>query len=230
MLDVDTGVDDALALIFALRSPALRVTGVTCGYGNTDVEAVVANTLRVVGSAVPVARGAAAPLSGAAPAPRPVHGADGMGDLSLPPPTARPVPPGEVPWAPTVIALGPLTNLVDRVIEHLVLVGGDVNLGADPDAAARVLAAAGRVTVYWPVFADVPLYAADVARLPGLAGRLAAHQVRRGAGLGDAGAVAAVIAPELLTTRRGMLCGADVDLAATVDSAAVRRLFLLTVG
>ena len=61
-LDVDTGVDDAFALLLALRSPALKVVGVSCVAGNTDVDTVVAATMRVLDAAeapldLPVARG-----------------------------------------------------------------------------------------------------------------------------------------------------------------------------
>ena len=249
VLDVDTGVDDALALVLAVRT--LRVRAVTCGYGNVPRDRAVRNTLAVLdvlGSAVPVGCGAAVPLSGVPVPPRSVHGRDGLGDLELPPP-ARPA------WGPapdllravladgvTVVALGPLTTLAmlgpDLArIGHLVVSGGlagpDPNLDADPEAAAAVFAAVGRVTVYGPVFADVPLSQADVGPLCAspdpaarLVGRLAAWQVARGAGLGDAGAVAAVVRPDLLTTRPGSRCGARVKLAERVDGAAAGRVFL----
>ena len=43
ILDVDTGVDDAHALLLALRSPALEVVGITTVAGNVDVAQVTAN-------------------------------------------------------------------------------------------------------------------------------------------------------------------------------------------
>jgi pyrimidine-specific ribonucleoside hydrolase len=244
VLDVDTGVDDALALILAVRT--LTVRAVTCTYGNTGVDQVVANTLRVLdalGSPVPVGVGAAGPLSGAPVEHRGVHGRDGLGDLGLPPPrgTARATA-AEVPDGATVLALGPLTTLARLGpglgrIGHLVVSGGmagpDPNLDADPEAAAVVLAGVRRVTVYGPVFADVPLRPEDVAELRAsadpaarLAGRLASRRLDRGAGLGDAGAVAAVLRPDLLTTRPGECCGAPVELAEAVDGEGARRVFL----
>ena len=48
ILDVDTGVDDAMALLLAARSPALNLLGVTCVMGNVGVDKVVPNTLKVL--------------------------------------------------------------------------------------------------------------------------------------------------------------------------------------
>ena len=63
ILDVDTGVDDACALLLAARHPSLDLRGVTCVGGNAPVEDVVANTLTVLEATgrldVPVAQGAA---------------------------------------------------------------------------------------------------------------------------------------------------------------------------
>ena len=51
ILDVDTGIDDAHALLVALRSPECEVVGVSCMCGNTAVDTVVGATLRVVDAA-----------------------------------------------------------------------------------------------------------------------------------------------------------------------------------
>ena len=62
VVDVDTGIDDAHALLLALRSPALDVLAVTCVAGNQDVDKVLQATFRVLDAAdapadLPVARG-----------------------------------------------------------------------------------------------------------------------------------------------------------------------------
>jgi len=88
ILDVDTGVDDACALLLAALNPDLELRAVTCVGGNTSVDKVVSNTMKVLEVAgrldVPVARGAARPLIGPAGDARHVHGDDGMADLGWP--------------------------------------------------------------------------------------------------------------------------------------------------
>ena len=85
ILDVDTGVDDACALLLAALHPRVDLRAVTCGAGNVSVDDVVRNTLKVLDVAdrsdVPVARGAASPLIEKAMDARHVHGEDGMADL-----------------------------------------------------------------------------------------------------------------------------------------------------
>jgi pyrimidine-specific ribonucleoside hydrolase len=85
VLDVDTGVDDACAVLLAALHPGLDLRAVTCVAGNVGVDQVVGNTLRVLAAAgrsdVPVARGAARPLLEPAREARHVHGEDGLGDL-----------------------------------------------------------------------------------------------------------------------------------------------------
>ncbi|MET8561776.1 nucleoside hydrolase [Streptomyces flaveolus] len=151
IIDCDTGVDDALALLFAVRHPGLDLRAVTCVAGNTDVDGVVRNTLTVLEQAgapdIPVARGAERPLLEPA-RPSPVHGADGMGDLGLPAPTRTPVGVDAVtllhreilasPRPVTLIPTAPLTNIalllrshpeVTRNIERIVFMGGAVATG-----------------------------------------------------------------------------------------------------
>lgn len=48
ILDVDTGVDDAEAIMMALAHPNVKILGITCSHGNTPVENVLKNTLRVL--------------------------------------------------------------------------------------------------------------------------------------------------------------------------------------
>ena len=61
ILDLDTGVDDAMALALAAASDRLEILGLTAVYGNRPADETASNTLRVaeqLGLEVPVARGA----------------------------------------------------------------------------------------------------------------------------------------------------------------------------
>ena len=124
ILDVDPGVDDALAIILALRSPELDVIGVTTVCGNVPVEQATTNALQILEhmrcSDVPVFAGAGRPLKRKPVHAGHVHGETGLGEAGLPEPsaTARGDAVGflidrisSCPGDMTVIALGPLTNL-----------------------------------------------------------------------------------------------------------------------
>jgi len=87
ILDVDTGTDDAVAILLALASPELDVRAITVAGGNVGLERTLANTLalkKLARSAVPVYRGADRPLLGAFFNEPKVHGADGLGGIALP--------------------------------------------------------------------------------------------------------------------------------------------------
>ncbi|NED74579.1 nucleoside hydrolase, partial [Streptomyces sp. SID9944] len=152
IIDCDTGVDDALALLFAVRHPGLDLRAVTCVAGNTDVDQVVRNTLTVLEQAgsppVPVARGAERPLIEPVRTAHHVHGHDGMGDLGLPAPRRGAADVDAVtllrreilasPRPVTLIPTAPLTNIalllrthpeVTRNIERIVFMGGAVGAG-----------------------------------------------------------------------------------------------------
>lgn len=159
LLDVDTGVDDALALMLALRSPELEVLGVTCVAGNTTLEQVTRNTLAVLElchSRVPVAVGARKPLASELRTATFFHGENGLGNVQLPQPTRKPVEedapafmtrlaqaqPGEI----TLVAVGPLTNVALAVLADaqfvknlagLIVMGGAVSHPGNASPAAE---------------------------------------------------------------------------------------------
>ena len=125
LLDVDTGGDDALALLLAMASPALDVRGITCVAGNCPLSQVVINTLTLLDAIeappVPVAAGMDRPMLDAGLPPPLLHGSDGMGDLGLPPPRRRAVDIHAVEFLRrslvdateplTLICLAPLSNI-----------------------------------------------------------------------------------------------------------------------
>jgi inosine-uridine nucleoside N-ribohydrolase len=151
VIDADPGIDDAMAIAFALRSPELEVLAITTVFGNADVEVATANALLLVellDRRIPVARGAAQPLVlPRRPPPDFVHGRDGLGNVDAAPRSGKPVEasaaellvetarryPGEV----TLLALGRLTNLalalsleprLPELVKEVVLMGGAVSV------------------------------------------------------------------------------------------------------
>ena len=163
ILDADPGIDDAMAILFALRSPALEVLAITTVFGNADVDIGTANALRLVellGKNVKVARGAAHPLVlPKAPAPDFVHGTDGLGNIAAPLPKGRAIEASAAelivatvrqhPRAVTLVAVGRLTNLalalaleprLPELVEEVVLMGGSAFAGGNvtPVAEANI--------------------------------------------------------------------------------------------
>jgi inosine-uridine nucleoside N-ribohydrolase len=129
LIDTDPGMDDALALILALRSPELEIEAITCASGNLTADRTSANARKVLdlvgATEIPVAQGPLAPLLRPYPSDPFSHGDDGLGNTHLPESTrrldARYAPavivdtarayPGQL----TVIALAPMTNLAIAV-------------------------------------------------------------------------------------------------------------------
>ena len=128
LLDVDTGVDDACALLLAALHPGIDLRAVTCVGGNAPLPDVVRNTLTVLEVCgrgdVPVGAGASHPLLERPVDARHVHGDDGMADLGWAPPTTQPderhavdllrqvVDEAHAQGTPlTVVPLAPMTNI-----------------------------------------------------------------------------------------------------------------------
>ena len=142
LIDCDTGIDDALALLYAVASPEADVVGVSCVAGNVELPHIVRNTLAVlelVGrSDIPVAAGAERPLVRPLRTAADTHGPTGLGYADLPAPTTRPVAEHAAeaiakaarthPGVLTLVTLGPLTNVA-------------LALQREPDAAAPAAAA-----------------------------------------------------------------------------------------
>ena len=151
LLDCDTGIDDALAILYAAgRGADLRACTVT--HGNVPVSSGVRNTLTVLDAAgmphVPVFEGAARPLAQPLLTAEFVHGEDGLGDAGITFST-RPAA-GTMGAAQivrlvreasesgeqlTLVAIGPLTNLalalllapdLPQLVERVVVMGGAV--------------------------------------------------------------------------------------------------------
>jgi purine nucleosidase len=147
IMDVDVGVDDALAIILATRSPELDLRAITTVSGNVHVDQTTANSLKVLEAIgrpeIPVAKGSSKPLERKFEVADDYHGKDGLGDSNLPPPRipadgrhavdllveeTRASPKGI-----TVVTTAPLTNIAaailrdrefTRRVQELVIMGG----------------------------------------------------------------------------------------------------------
>jgi purine nucleosidase len=88
IMDVDTGVDDAMALALAFSSPEIELLGVTTVAGNVSLDQATKNTLKVLdfinATTTPVYRGMSAPLSRDHFDAAHFHGLDGLGGAALP--------------------------------------------------------------------------------------------------------------------------------------------------
>jgi inosine-uridine nucleoside N-ribohydrolase len=128
IIDTDTGVDDALAIVLALRSPELRVEAITTVAGNVGVEKCTRNCLLLLDLLQPkrfpvVAQGAKKPLVRRLVTAPEVHGEDGLGDIAsrYPTPEERTTNKNatevilallqKYPRQITIVAIGPLTNI-----------------------------------------------------------------------------------------------------------------------
>jgi len=90
VIDVDTGIDDALALLYACAAPEAEILGVSTVVGNVSLNAATRNTRAVLALAgrgdIPVWPGAATPMSPGSADARHVHGESGLGHAVLPEP------------------------------------------------------------------------------------------------------------------------------------------------
>ncbi|UOR13036.1 nucleoside hydrolase [Halobacillus amylolyticus] len=94
ILFADTGIDDAIALIYALNNPQIDLLGVVSGYGNIEREKAYRNVeylLELAGwTDIPVISGATRPLNGEDPVFFPnIHGVEGLGPIQPPIPEER---------------------------------------------------------------------------------------------------------------------------------------------
>lgn len=161
IIDTDPGIDDAMAIFYALACPELEVVGLTTVFGNAYVESCTENALQLLHIAgrpdIPVAQGLGRPLHGTYPGPAAhVHGADGAANLDLPAAPNRPIDrhavqfiidtvmssPGEI----TLVPIGPLTNIALALLTEprlaanlagIVLMGGNAYCSGNTTPAAE---------------------------------------------------------------------------------------------
>ncbi|NLG54635.1 MAG: nucleoside hydrolase [Rhodococcus sp.] len=147
LVDVDTGIDDSLALVYLLASPDAEICGIVSTAGNVTAAQVARNNLAWLDVCdapdIEVALGAAVPLSIPLRTTEDTHGPEGIGYATLPAPqrtlsdrsgvdlwieTAR-ARPGEV----TGLVTGPLTTLalairqepkLPQLLQRVIIMGG----------------------------------------------------------------------------------------------------------
>lgn len=161
IFDTDPGIDDTIALFLALASGKFDVLGLTTIFGNVHTDLATTNALRLLEIAgrtdIPVAHGADKPLVRPYHGPVPhIHGADGQGDVNLPPPSTKAIDqsaaqfiveqvmaqPGEI----TLVPVGPLTNIalalsiqpkIAEKVKRVVLMGGAALVPGNVNPAAE---------------------------------------------------------------------------------------------
>jgi len=159
VVDVDTGVDDAVALAFALAKGA-NLLGVTTVAGNVPVDIATRNTLDVLAwlgrEDIPVHCGASRPLVAAYADATDVHGGNGLGGMELPASTTSQAtlagPAFIIQCAERfageldLVAVGPLTNLaialnvrpqIASQIRRVVVMGGAYSVPGNKTPSAE---------------------------------------------------------------------------------------------
>jgi inosine-uridine nucleoside N-ribohydrolase len=163
VLDVDTGIDDALALMLAVTIDAFAIRAVTTVAGNVDVGTATENTRAILGllgrADVPVAAGAAGPIVRPLRVAPAFHGERGLGDLdastwNVPRAPLAPESGPELiarlaranPGQLTLIATGPLTNValalksdppLAKRLTDVVIMGGAIGTAGNASPVAE---------------------------------------------------------------------------------------------
>lgn len=190
VIDTDPGLDDAVAILFALARPdAFDLRGITTVAGNIGLETVTRNAGRLLALAgrpeVPVQAGAARPLSRPGIDETRIHGADGLGGVALPEPQAQ-AGADAVGWLARLLVaepagtldllcLGPLTNLAHLLTRHpeaarrlrrVIAMGGAIdergNVG--PKAEFNIASDPEAAAVVFSAGLDLTLIPLDVTR------------------------------------------------------------------
>jgi inosine-uridine nucleoside N-ribohydrolase len=173
IIDTDPGIDDGVALLFALGSRELEVRAITTVSGNLTADRCSVNARKVLELAgartIPVARGLQTPLVRPYPRDPFSHGDDGLGDLALPAPSIPEDPrfaadvivdtvdryAGDI----SIIGIGPLTNIalalmkdpeLPRKVSELIVVAGAYGF----DSTNSLRATGDNPVSEWNVYVD----------------------------------------------------------------------------
>ena len=150
ILDMDVGVDDAIAIMYLAGHPEVHIAALGSVPGNAEAPLAADNARRVLELCglgdVPVAVGAWRPLAQRLETAGSVHGDDGLGNTDQPPPRRGPTGEHAVdqlirlaherPGRYDLLATGPLTNLgaalvmdrdLPRLIRSVTVMGGSAD-------------------------------------------------------------------------------------------------------
>ena len=215
ILDVDTGTDDAVAIMLAAFHPDLELLAVTTVNGNVEVQHCTDNTLRTLDfigrGDVPVYEGSPKPLiRDDFPIPRAAHADTGIHvrELPLPPPVSRKRDKGAVEFLIetfrdatepiTLVPVGPLTNIamaitadpgfVKTVPEVVIMGGAHYSGNVTPSAEFNAWAdPEAAALVFAAAFDKLTLVPLDAT----LQALIATHQVAELESLGTPSGIAA---------------------------------------
>ncbi|MEY2395551.1 MAG: pyrimidine-specific ribonucleoside hydrolase [Acidobacteriaceae bacterium] len=239
IIDTDPGVDDALALLLAMRSPELKIEAITPVAGNVPLELTLPNALRMVEIAgradIPVAAGAKAPLMRRLVTAAYAHGENGLGGAVFPEPKIHPVnqPAAELirqivrkfPGEVTLLTIGPLTNIATALnldpelagmVRAIVMMGGSLSGGnITPAAEFNIYVDPEAARIVFQSGIPITMVGLDVTRKTSLTEE---HQRQLQAGQNPVSQAAATIARNALqhNRERGFVVGPNMH-----DSLAV---------
>ncbi|WP_248926174.1 nucleoside hydrolase [Paenibacillus hamazuiensis] len=193
ILDVDTGVDDALGILLAIRSGQMDVLGITTANGNVSLDQATENTCKILqllgaeAEGIPVVRGANKPLLRQTYFEHRVHGQNGIGGALADMPVSKEPAEGHAadfiigqvrrhPGEVTLVMTAPLTNLaialmkcpeLVRDVKEVIVMGGVVlgygNVTPTAEYNMYVDPEAARL-VFQAGFASLTLVGLDVTR------------------------------------------------------------------
>jgi purine nucleosidase len=161
LIDCDTGIDDALAILYLLLTATADIKAITTVGGNTTALQAATNTMQILELAgrpdIPVGIGSEKTMTGHLPGYAPeVHGFNGLGNAQLPAPSHRPSDRDgvdliiktarEAGGQLSVLAIGPLTNLalalrekpgLAKLVKRITVMGGAIHHPGNGTPAAE---------------------------------------------------------------------------------------------
>lgn len=220
-VDVDTGIDDAVALVYLLASADVELVGIASTGGNIHVEQVCANNLGLLelcrAPSIPVSKGADEPLCGRWPHHSKFHGPKGLGYAELPRTDRRLTGyDATAAWVAAAhahpgnligLVTGPLTNLalalraepaLPTLLRRLVIMGGAFDgAGTNPMAEWNIRVdpeAANEVFAGWAGQQQLPIVCGlNLTRSVAMTPEILARLASEGTPAGDASGTSALI-------------------------------------